>query len=148
LYKSRIEPVFQANENDRLAAVQTLKSRGLLGGAIALIITLIVWQLASGSLGAAFVALIVTGLIAYAWASAPLNAVRKRVKQSYCDGIAQAMGATYKMGDFAPPAFDRFEHWRLTPDYQRSHFEDWFAGTYKGSSYDLYEGHLEQRHTD
>ena len=148
LYKSRIEPVFQANENDRLTAVQTLKSRGLIGAGVALVVTVIVWQLANGSFGPAFVALIITGLIAYAWASAPLNAVGKRVKQSYCDGIAQAMGATYKMGDFEPPAFDRFEHWKLTPGYSRSHFEDWFSGAYKGSSYDLYEGHLEQRHTD
>src|SRR6185436_1491952 len=44
--------------------------------------------------------------------------------------------------------FDRFEQWKLTPSYSRSHFEDWFAGAYKGSSYDLYEGHLEQRHSD
>ena len=148
LYKGRIEPVFQANENDRLAAVQTLKSRAAIGAGVALVVTLVVWRLASGSAGPAFAALIICGVIAYAWASAPLNAVGKHVKQSYCDGIAQAMGARYKMGDFEPPAFDRFEHWRLTPSFSRSHFEDWFSGAYKGSSYDLYESHLEERHTD
>ncbi|MFZ2030316.1 MAG: DUF3137 domain-containing protein [Vitreimonas sp.] len=148
LYKTRIEPVFQANEADRVTAIQTLKSRGVSGGVIALIVAVIVWQIASGSFMAGAVALLFAGLLAYAWAAGPLMAVGKRVKQSYCDGIAQAMDATYKMGDFAPPAFDRFEQWKLTPSYARSHFEDWFAGTYKGSSYDLYEGHLEQRHTD
>jgi uncharacterized protein DUF3137 len=148
LYKSRIEPVFQANENDRLAAVRTLKSRGVIGAAASLTISVIVWLFAQGSFGPTIAALIISGVIAYAWAAAPLAAVGKRVKQSYCDGIAQAMGATYKIGDFAPPAFDRFEQWKLTPSFSRSHFEDWFAGAYKGSSYDLYEGHLEQRHTD
>ncbi len=148
LYKSRIEPVFQANENDRLAGVSTLKSRGLIGAIAALAIALIVWQISGGSAKGAFVALVIAGVLAYAWASAPLMAVAKRVKQSYCDGIAQAMGASYQMGDFAPPAFDRFEQWKLTPSYARSHFEDWFAGAYKGSSYDLYEARLEQRHTD
>ena len=148
LYRSRIEPVFQANEADRVAAIQTLKSRGMIGGVVALIIAVIVWQIASGSIMAGAIALLFAGLLAYAWAAGPLMAVGKRVKQSYCDGIAQAMGATYKMGDFAPPAFDRFEEWKLTPSYARSHFEDWFAGAYKGSSYDLYESHLEQRHTD
>lgn len=148
LYKSRIEPVFQANEADRVAAIQTLKSRGMIGGVVALIIAVIVWQIASGSLMAGAIALLFAGLLAYAWAASPLIAVGTRVKQSYCDGIAQAMGATYKMGDFEPPAFDRLKEWRLVPDYARSHFEDWFAGAYKGSSYDLYEAHLEQRHTD
>jgi len=148
LYKTRIEPVFQANEADRLAAIQTLKSRGVIGGVAALIVAVVVWQIASGSFMAGAIALLFAGLLAYAWAAAPLMAVGKRVKQSYCDGIAQAMGAIYKMGDFAPPAFDRLKEWRLVPDYSRSHFEDWFAGAYKGSSYDLYEAHLEQRHTD
>lgn len=148
LYESRIEPVFQANENDRLAAVRTLKSRGLIGAALALTLAVIVWRIAQGSSGPAFAALIISGLIAYAWATAPLKAVARRVKQNYCDAIAQAMGASFKIGDFAPPAFDRFEQWRLTPSFSRSHFEDCFAGAYKGSSYDLYEGHLEQRHSD
>jgi hypothetical protein len=148
LYKSRIEPVFLANENDRLAAVQTLKSRSLVGAVAAIVIAAIVWSLSNQTWVGAGIALLIVGVIAYVWASVPLMAVGKRVKQSYCDGIAQAMGATYKMGDFAPPAFDRFEHWHLTPSHQRSHFEDWFSGAYKGSSYDLYEAHLEQRHTD
>ncbi|MBS0385410.1 MAG: DUF3137 domain-containing protein [Proteobacteria bacterium] len=114
----------------------------------ALAIAVIVWLLSNQSLGGAGAALLIAGVIAYAWAAGPLTAVGRRVKQSYCEGIAQAMGASYRMSDFAPPAFDRFEQWKLTPSYSRSHFEDWFSGGYKGSSYDLYEGRLEQRHTD
>src|SRR5690242_9130929 len=75
LYKSRIEPVFQANEADRVAAIQTLKSRGVIGGVVALIIAVVVWQIASGSFMAGGIALLFAGLLAYAWAASPLMAV-------------------------------------------------------------------------
>ena len=76
LYKGRIEPVFQANEADRVAAIQTLKSRGLIGGVAALIVSVIVWQIASGSLMAGAIALLFAGLLAYAWAAARKRASR------------------------------------------------------------------------
>jgi hypothetical protein len=36
----------------------------------------------------------------------------------------------------------------LVPGFSRSRFEDLFRGAYKSSAFELYEGHLEQRHTD
>lgn len=148
LYVERIEPVFRANEAARQEAVKTFERRMLLGAPAALVVGALAWGVSRGEFAAGLAGAGIAGLIAYVWAMAPLNAVGRRVKQAYCDGIAQAIGASYKARDFAPPAFDRFEKWRLTPGYARSHFEDCFSGVYDGSAYDLYDAHLEQRHTD
>lgn len=146
-YADKIEPCFAANEADRVAAVGTFKKRALIGGAVTL---LIVAALAAFTheLMPPLIGLIMIGLIAYSIAVGPLTQVGQHVKLAYCKAIGDAMGAAYEMGDFQPPAFDRFEDLRLTPSYARSHFEDKFSGTYLGSAFDLYEGHLEQRHTD
>jgi Protein of unknown function (DUF3137) len=148
LYAERIEPVFRANENARVQAVKTFQTRALIGAVGALVVGMLAWRLFEGQLAGGFFGLLVAGFIAYAWAIAPLNAVGQRVKLAYCSGIAQAIGATYREKDFEPPAFERFEQWRLTPSYTRAHFEDCFSGVYDGSAYDLYEAHLEQRHSD
>jgi Protein of unknown function (DUF3137) len=147
LYKERIEPCFVANEGGRIAAVAEFKKRLVIGGAIVLALTVgayLFWQawdivpivLLMGGLG--------VGVIAYQ----PLAKVGKALKQQYCAAIADAIGATFTMGAFQPPAFDRLRSLNLLPSFARSSFEDLFNGTYKSSAFELYEGHLEQRHTD
>ena len=148
LYGERIAPVFQANEEARQTAVQVFKTRLGIGAGLSLVAAWFAWAAFNGSISAAFFGLVVAGFAAYAWAIGPLNAVGARVKQAYCEGIAQAIGAQFTGGSFAPPAFDRIRQWRLAPSHDRSHFEDLFSGAYDGCAYDLYEAHLEARRTD
>ncbi len=147
LYNERIEPCFANNEAARVDAVKQFRVRAMIGGVIALVIAVSVWIWQRDF----FVTAVLTfmaGVGAYAIAYMPLGKVAKKLKQEYCGAIAEAMGASFVMGGFDPPAFARFRELRLLPSFDRSKFEDHFHGAHKGASFDLYEGHLEQRHTD
>ena len=147
LYKSRIEPCFASNEAGRLAAVKTFNARVWIGGAVVAAIAIGFgvfaqdWQvpLIIGFFGA-----FIVGIFAYQ----PLSKLGKKLKQEYCGAIAEAMGANFTLGGFDPPAFTRLREMSLVPSFARSNFEDLFHGDHKGASFDLYEAHLEQRHTD
>jgi hypothetical protein len=147
LYKERIEPCFIENEDDRLAAVAQFKRRILIGGAIASVLAgaaFVFWRQIDIVLVILFMAAVAVGVIAYQ----PLARVARELKRQYCSAIADAMGASFVVGGFAPPAFDRLRSMNLVPSFARSKFEDLFSGAYKTSAFELYEGHLEQRHTD
>lgn len=147
LYSERIAPCFRDNEADRIAAVATFKQRGLIGAAVVAALALAIW-LWSREPGAGLVALFIGGIIAWFIAYQPLAKVGEKVKRGYCTAIAEAMGASFILGGFAPPALERIQRLRLLPNYDRSKFEDLFRGGYKECPFELYEGHLEQRHTD
>ena len=146
-YKERIEPCFAGNENDRLAAVAKFKQRLMIGGGVALAASAgayLVWR----QFDIVAVILFMGAVLAGVFACQPLAKVGQTLKQQYCSAIADAMGATFTIGGFQPPAFDRLRSMNLLPSFARSKFEDLFSGHYKASAFELYEGHLEQRHTD
>ena len=145
LYTERIEPCFRENESDRVAAVASFKRRLLIGGLLAVLVVIAALS-ASGEI--ALFAAIFLGFGLYWYAYAPLAKVGRKVKQDYCTAIAQAMDSSFTIAGFAPPALERLKHLRLLPGYARANFEDLFSGAYKDASFDLYEGHLEQRSTD
>ena len=147
LYRERIEPCFRDNEDERVAAVESYKRRLMIGAPAVLATAAIAWSW-SHEFWFGFFAIVFLGVIAFAIAYGPLAAVGKKVKQAYCAAIADAMGASFKMGGFDPPALERMKHLRLLPGYARSSFEDLFSGSYQGCPFDLYEAHLEERHTD
>jgi hypothetical protein len=147
LYKERIEPCFAANESDRVAAVAQFKQRMWMVAAITLALCTVAWMFTQEG-GLVVVAFVLGGILGWAWAYGPLAKVGTTLKRQYCGALADAMGASFQMGGFAPPAFTRLRELRLVPSYDRSNFEDLFHGAYKQSSFDLYEGHLETKHTD
>jgi len=147
LYKERIEPCFAANESDRIAAVGKFKQRLLLGGGVAAAVSLgafLIWRQFDIAAVLLFMGAVATWIFAYQ----PLAKVGQTLKRQYCAAIADAMGATFTLSAFAPPAFVRLRELGLVPGFSRSNFEDLFSGTYRASAFELYEGHLEQRHTD
>ena len=147
LYTERIEPCFAANESDRIAAVGKFKQRLLIGGAIAVAISLVaflIWQ----QFDIAAVLLLMGAVATWIFAYQPLAKVGQTLKRQYCAAIADAMGATFTLSAFSPPAFERLRELGLAPRFSRSNFEDLFSGTYKASAFELYEGHLEERSTD
>lgn len=147
VYKERIEPCFVANESERIAAVAKFKRYALIGGALALVLGAVVWGW-SGDVVPGVVALLFAAFLTWIIAYQPLAKVGQTLKVQYCGALAEAMGASFNVGGFEPPAFARFRELKLLPSFSRSKFEDLFHGAYKQSSFDLYEGHLEQRHTD
>lgn len=147
LYGERIGPCFREHEAERINAVTTFKKRAWIGagGMLAVaIVAIMIWHDPMIGLVIAFM----IGIGVWLWAYQPLANVGTKVKQGYCSAIAESMGAFFIMSGFAPPAFDRIRELNLVPSFARSKFEDCFKGTYKDCSFELYEAHLEQRHTD
>lgn len=147
LYAERIEPCFSANEAGRVAAVASFRKRGVFAVLAALAIGVLVFRWAHEPF-AGFITAAIAGVIGFGIAYQPLASVGQKLKREYCAAIADAMGATFTLGGFSPPAFPRMQELHLVPSFSRSSFEDLFTGTYDGSNFDLYESHLEQRHTD
>lgn len=147
LYKERIEPCFAENEADRQAAVAKFNQRIAIGGGLAAALAFGVFLYFRGVVPALMTGLI-AGFFAWIYAYAPLAKVGQTLKRQYCSAIAQAMGASFTIGGFEPPALDRLNHLRLLPAHARARFEDLFSGAYKQSRFDLYEAHLEQRSRD
>ncbi|MEQ1708576.1 MAG: DUF3137 domain-containing protein [Terricaulis sp.] len=147
LYRERIEPCFVANEEGRIAAVAAFKRRGLIALGVTIVVAVLAWVVTRNWVAGAVIAMfgvIGGGIYAYL----PLAKVAEKLKREYCAAIAQAMGASFQIGAFQPPAFERIKQLRLVPNFDRSHFEDLFQGAYKDSRFDLYEARLEQRRTD
>jgi hypothetical protein len=147
LYKDRIEPCFQTNEAGRLAAVADFKRYLMFAGAAALVAGALTAMFANEA-GAALVVMFMVGIVGAAIAYSPIARFGKQLKRQYCEAIASAMGASFRVSAFDPPALERLKALRLVPSYARASFEDLFTGTHKGARYELYEGHLEQRTTD
>jgi hypothetical protein len=147
LYVERIEPCFAANEDGRQAAVAKFKTRAMIGAVVAMAGATGIWLWTHDAFVVAVIGFML-GVGAYAIAYLPLGKVAKKLKQEYCGAIAEAMGASFQISGFDPPAFPRLTALKLTPGFQRAKFEDLFSGAHKGASYELYEAHLEQRRTD
>ena len=147
LYKSRIEPCFASNEAGRIEAVKQFTTRAWIGAAVVLAAA-IGFAVFAGDWQIALVVGLMGGVVAWAIAHQPIAKLGKKLKQEYCGAIAEAMGANFTLGGFDPPAFTRLREMSLVPSFARSKFEDLFHGEHKRASFDLYEAHLEQRHTD
>lgn len=147
LYEQRLKPCFVANERGRIEALDVFKTRALISGALAIsaaVIAAMLWGLGA----AVFVALAAGGLFGGVWAYQPLAKLGEKLKREYCDAIAESIDASFDASLFLPPAFERIQALGLVPGFARSKFEDHFGGQHRGSSYDLYEAHLEQRRRD
>ncbi|MEJ0061252.1 MAG: DUF3137 domain-containing protein [Terricaulis sp.] len=147
LYDTRIGPAFASHEAARVAGVDKFRSRMIIGFPASLILgALAMLQFDNTGVGfaAAVVGFVITGIYAYA----PLSVVKGQVKLASLTALAEAMGVTFTLAAFAPPAFARYRELGLLPGHDRSKFEDLFQGNYKRAAFDLYEAHLEQRHTD
>lgn len=147
LYKDRIEPCFHANEEHRVEAVKKFKTGVVISIAVAAAVA-VGAGLMTQELGPGLIFGLVAVVIGLVIAYQPLAKLAKKLKQEYCAAIAEAMGASYAIAGFSPPALPRLKSLKLLPSYDRSNFEDLFSGAHKGARYELYEGHLETRSTD
>lgn len=144
LYQYRIKPCFAANEAGRLHAVSQFKTRAVVGAVLALALAAAAFFFVEDK-QAAFAVLFIAGVVAGVIAYQPIAKVGRKLKQEYCSAIAEAMGASFDVEGFTPPAFERIRELDLAPSFTRSKFEDCFRGSHRGSSYELYEAVLKQR---
>jgi hypothetical protein len=146
-YNRELAPLLERFEASRRKAVAHFKQRMTIGAPIGIALT-IAAMLIFKSPWALLIAGAVCGVVIYAIAYAPLQRVSQSVKESFLNLIADAIGALYTMNGFQPPAFSRFRALDLTPQHDRSRFEDHFYGMRHGCAFDLYEAHLERETKD
>lgn len=142
LYKERIEPLFVEGEAVRTTAVAMFKKRMTIGAPVALGLGVLTYVIFQEGIAGLIVAAIAAGL-AFTLAYMPLQRLSERLKVGSLTMIAEAIGASYSDGGLAPPTLRRFQALDLLPDFDRSHFEDFFHGERQGCAFDLCEAKLE-----
>ena len=83
--------------------------------------------------------------IAYGWATGPVREARKRVKIGINEGIADALGLTYKHDGDEGREFALAKQFKLLPTHSRSSVEDFWSGDLEGHDFLLHEAHCEVR---
>ncbi|MCC5981707.1 MAG: DUF3137 domain-containing protein [Oceanicaulis sp.] len=141
---TEIEPWLTGLEERRAEAVKRLVNGILI--AIPIAIAVMVFTLLFngppplGVFGAVLAAAAVVGL-----AAAPLNTLRKEVKEGLNNRLAEAFGLRYSPKPVVPAQFDSFRSHGLVPRSDRRSFEDHFEGEAFGARFELYEAELKQR---
>lgn len=147
LYADRVEPILRAAESERQVALRTFAIRlGLC--TIGVICLAAAVYLYSHQIEGAFFATLVTGFVSYWFAYRPLQEVATSAKEHSLTAIAGAIGCTYRLGSFEPPALDKFKELHLLPACDRSNYEDCFDGRHRGCAYAFCDGHLEREVRD
>lgn len=142
LYKNRIGPLFAEGETVRTAALAMFKKRMAIGAPVALglgVLAFVIFQ--EGVAG--LVVAVIAAVVAFTMAYMPLQRLSERMKTASLTLIAEAIGASYSDGGLDPPTLGRFQDLDLLPNFDRSHFEDFFHGERQGCAFDLCEAKLE-----
>lgn len=147
LYRSGIEPLFEAGEKERAGAVLTFRRRLTVGVPVAVIVALGVLAMFRVT-GAAVVVGLFGLVVAYTIAYLPLQKLGARVKVQSLSVIAQAIGVTYAVAGADPATLGRLRKLDLLPSFDRSRFEDFFHGERLGCQFDLCEAVLEDERRD
>jgi Protein of unknown function (DUF3137) len=98
----------------------------------------------SGSVEFTFFAAIAIGGAGQAWAYAARKPVIDAIKQEMNGRIAAALGCEFSNGAVPGPEFETAKTFEMLPSYDRSAFEDHWAGTIGAMPFSLYEAHLEE----
>ena len=147
LYRTRVQPLFEAGEKERAGAVLTFRRRLTIGMPLAVLLGLAVFAMFKVT-GAAVVVGLFGLVAAYTVAYLPLQKLGARVKAQSLAVIAQAIGVTYDVAGGDPAALARLRKLDLLPSFDRSRFEDFFHGERLGCQFDLCEAVLEDEQRD
>lgn len=144
LYRDRIEPLLRVREDERLAAINTLWRRGLIGAVITISLAILVRTL-SGDTDLALILGALSLVVVGNWAYAPAQAVGVSTKKQTLATIAEAIGCSYQFEGFSPDGVDQLRALQLLPKGDRAYFQDCFAGRHHGCSFTFFEGHIERK---
>lgn len=87
----------------------------------------------------------VAGSGVYYWGNKPISEAKKSIKTGINTAIARDLGIHYDPNVEPGVEFHKARSFGLLPNYDRDKFEDCWYGELGGSSFNLYEAHLEER---
>ncbi|TIX52000.1 DUF3137 domain-containing protein [Alteraurantiacibacter aquimixticola] len=86
-----------------------------------------------------------TGAVAAWWSYLPRAKAVKETKEGINIALAQALGLDYQHDIEPGLGFERAQHFKMVPGFQRSSFEDLWSGEVGGRRFTLHEAHLQQK---
>jgi len=127
----------------RDAAQKKALDRWFYGGIALLPVMAFFWFLPIGSMK------LFLGLFAImgvgAWGYQPIQEAKKTIKVGINEAIARDLGIKYDPEVEPGVEFHKARSYGLVPTYDREEFEDCWYGELGGSTFNLYEAHLEER---
>ena len=150
LWTDELQPWLAQRELEYRAMVR----RGRKFGVIALGVSLAILAIGSLILAAdrtqmligLAVALLIAGA-AWITGSSGVGELSKQIKHEVLKHLAGIFDLKYASKPENPARFSRFQQLGILPTATRQNFEDHFSGHRHGTDFELYEAHLEQRHT-
>jgi hypothetical protein len=146
-YEREIAPQLEPREAERRKAVRAWVIAVGVGVGIALSIFNAGGGLAAGG-GWSYILALMALVSGFAVGASFLGAAAVDAKALLMAKTAQFAGVTYAHRVEDASSIHAFGKHRLTPEYDRSRFEDFLAGERAGAPFELYEAHLERRRTD
>lgn len=135
---------FAGLEADRVSAVDQANQRKALAGVGAGLAALAVFAFNRDPVLAAFVAFGLFG-VAWAWADAPVQALKLRIKQEANSALAAALGATYSVETTPSGDYRTAEAFGLVPrNHDEADYTDSWTGSFGGLDLTLHEAHLQE----
>lgn len=140
-FEVRAAPGLQALEAERVVAVKAFWRKTAIVGVAGVVVGLLLLPFWGGRL---ILAPMIVCAIVVAVFYAPLKALGDRAKVRLLTVITEALGFTYQLKGFQPPAFDRLRGMGLLPKPERQTFDDLFTGERSNVAFAMCDAHLER----
>lgn len=131
-------------EADRVTAANTANQRKALAGVGAGLLGLGVFAVTLDPVLAGFVGFGLFG-VAWAWADAPVQALKRRIKEEANSALAAALGASYQQETSPSADYRTAEAFGLVPrNPDEADYADSWEGPFGGLDLSLHEAHLQE----
>lgn len=145
VYENDILPALQDQERHRVSAAAKSKRFLIIGVVAAIAVAGIGFLIFRNPVP--IIIGIVAGVGLGVYGQLELNQIRKKAKLFFVQPVAEAMGIKYSPTLPRPVIVHDFRSNRLLPSWDREKYEDSLRGNYHGIDFELFEAHLEQKHT-
>lgn len=129
----------------RAEAKAKSRSRMIMVALIGVPLALAILILVPFDFGVKMWIILFVGAIVAGWSYAPIKHAKKQVKIGINEGIAAALGMTYRHDGEAGREFNNAKRFRLVPSHDRASLEDFWSGEIDGYTFLLHEAHLQER---
>ena len=150
LWTNELEPWLAEREVEYRAMVRRGRKFALITLGISLVIVGILWLVLAVDTERLLIALAVallTSGAAWITGSSGIGALSTQIKHQVLNRLAEIFDLHYASKPAETTRFRRFQQLGILPTATRQSFGDHFSGHSNGTDFELYEAHLEQRHT-
>lgn len=135
----------ESQRDARAQAVANAWTRGWRAAFIAGPLMVLFLILAPIELSPKVFACFFVGALIAGWVTSPIREAKKRVKIGINEGIAEALGLTYRHDGDEGREFELAKQFKLLPRHHKADVEDFWSGELEGLPFLLHEAHLQEK---